>query len=75
MRDQAVDANLVSLLLASHPQLTSLDLSGNEIYQLQGLDALSTLTSLDLSNNCLSDASAVSVMTALKELRLGANQL
>lgn len=75
---QTVDASLVYRLLATHPEITSLDLSGNVIGRLEGLEGLAgSLTSVDLSNNRLTSeaAAALSSLTALRALRLGSNQL
>lgn len=55
------------------PELTSLNLSGCAIADINALVGLQKLESLDLSNNTISDLTALSALLALRELDLTNN--
>ena len=61
--------------LSQLTQLTSLDLSNNELSSLSGLENLSNLSSLDLRNNQLSSLEGLGQLSNLSYLDLRNNQL
>ena len=56
-------------------QLTTLDLSSNQISDLTPLGSLTRLTELDLSSNQISDLTPLGSLTRLTELDLSSNQI
>lgn len=57
------------------PELTSLNLSGCAVAEIDALISLQKLETLDLSNNTVSDLTALSALLALKELNLTNNPI
>ncbi|MFR5761309.1 MAG: leucine-rich repeat domain-containing protein [Oscillospiraceae bacterium] len=57
------------------PELTSLNLSGCAVIDINALIGLQKLEFLDLSNNTISDLTALSALQALKELHLTNNPI
>lgn len=60
---------------ASLTQLTSLNLSLNEIHDLKPIDGLIQLKKLKLWGNLIQDLTPLANLTGLKELSLGSNQI
>ncbi len=56
-------------------QLTTLDLSSNQISDITPVGSLTRLTELDLSSNQISDITPVGSLTRLTELDLSSNQI
>lgn len=69
LSDSAVTA------LSGLTELTTLNLSNNNISSVSGLRELTKLQNLDLSNNKISDITPLTSLTALKNLNLGKNSL
>ena len=61
--------------IVSLPELTSLNLSGCAVIDINALIGLQKLEFLDLSNNTISDLTALSALQALKELHLTNNPI
>lgn len=79
VRDLSLCNQQVSVIeadfLSRFPNLVTLDLSGNRLRALDGLEQLTQLRSLNLGGNMLDTVAGLEYMTELAELDLSGNQL
>jgi len=67
--------SLLSLSYLTLTDLTSLDVSANQLYDLRGIEPLKRLETLNLAGNQIYRIAGLSGMTALKSLELAGNRI
>ena len=64
-----------SKLFSACPNLTYLDISGNNLSDISSIVALRSISTLDISGNAIEDAAPIGELTSLTSLNIAANKI